>query len=84
MASAERLLAFEAMSFLLIGIPGPSVLFVIGRALAQRAALTTVVGTTLGAYVLICLDGAEARRRRLSGVPGCQGVAPTRLSAGTP
>lgn len=43
------------MSFLLIVIPGPSVLFVIGRALAQgrRAALTTVVGNTLGAYVLV-------------------------------
>lgn len=36
------------MSFLLIVVPGPSVLFVIGRALAQgrRAALTTVVGNT--------------------------------------
>jgi threonine/homoserine/homoserine lactone efflux protein len=55
MVSAERLFAFAAMSFLLIVIPGPSVLFVIGRALAQgrRAALTTVVGNTLGAYVLI-------------------------------
>jgi len=55
MVSADRLLAFAAMSFLLIVIPGPSVLFVIGRALAQgrRAALTTVVGNTLGAYVLI-------------------------------
>ncbi|MFD6278592.1 LysE family translocator [Streptomyces sp. NPDC060209] len=55
MVSAERLLAFAAMSLLLIVIPGPSVLFVIGRALAQgrRAALTTVVGNTLGAYVLI-------------------------------
>ncbi|MFD7711964.1 LysE family translocator, partial [Streptomyces sp. NPDC059786] len=55
MVSADRLLAFAAMSFLLIVIPGPSVLFVIGRALAQgrRAALTTVVGNALGAYVLI-------------------------------
>ncbi|TXS52048.1 LysE family translocator [Streptomyces sp. t39] len=55
MVSAERLLAFAAMSFLLIVIPGPSVLFVIGRALAQgrRAALTTVVGNTLGACVLV-------------------------------
>ncbi|MFF5896738.1 LysE family translocator [Streptomyces argenteolus] len=55
MVSAERLLAFAAMSFLIIVVPGPSVLFVIGRALAQgrRAALTTVVGNTLGAYVLI-------------------------------
>jgi threonine/homoserine/homoserine lactone efflux protein len=53
--SADRLLAFGAMSFLLIVIPGPSVLFVIGRALAhgRRAALTTVVGNTLGAYVLV-------------------------------
>ncbi len=53
--SADRLLVFAAMSFLLIVIPGPSVLFVIGRALAQgrRAALTTVVGNTVGAYVLI-------------------------------
>ncbi|MFF6998246.1 LysE family translocator [Streptomyces sp. NPDC008313] len=55
MVSAERLLAFAAMSFLLIVVPGPSVLFVIGRALAQgrRAALTTVVGNTLGAYALV-------------------------------
>ncbi|MGA4837536.1 LysE family translocator [Streptomyces sp. G45] len=55
MVSADRLLAFAAMSSLLIVIPGPSVLFVIGRALAQgrRAALTTVAGNTIGAYVLI-------------------------------
>ncbi|MBC9727627.1 LysE family translocator [Streptomyces sp. TRM68367] len=55
MVSADRLLAFAAMSFLLIVVPGPSVLFVIGRALAQgrRAALTSVVGNTLGAYVLV-------------------------------
>ncbi|WP_329031983.1 LysE family translocator [Streptomyces sp. NBC_01725] len=55
MPSADRLLAFAAMSFLLIVIPGPSVLFVVGRALAQgrRAALTTVAGNTLGAYVLV-------------------------------
>ncbi|WP_331766314.1 LysE family translocator [Embleya sp. NBC_00896] len=55
MVSTDRLLAFAAMSFLLIVIPGPSVLFVIGRALGQgrRAALITVVGNTLGAYVLV-------------------------------
>jgi threonine/homoserine/homoserine lactone efflux protein len=55
MISADRLLAFAVMSFLLIIVPGPSVLFVIGRALSQgrRAALTTVVGNTLGAYVLV-------------------------------
>ncbi|WP_141308200.1 LysE family translocator [Streptomyces spinoverrucosus] len=55
MVSTDRLVAFAAMSFLLIVVPGPSVLFVVGRALAQgrRAALTTVVGNTLGAYVLV-------------------------------
>ncbi|WP_405551910.1 LysE family translocator [Streptomyces sp. NBC_01171] len=55
MLSADRLLAFAALSLLLIVVPGPSVLFVVGRALAhgRRAALTTVVGNTLGAYVLV-------------------------------
>ncbi|MCF2525850.1 LysE family translocator [Yinghuangia soli] len=55
MVSTEQMLAFAAMSFVLIIIPGPSVLFVVGRALAQgrRAALTTVVGNTLGAYTLV-------------------------------
>ncbi|MGW2620729.1 LysE family translocator [Streptomyces sp. NPDC001500] len=55
MVPTDRFLAFLAMSFVLIVIPGPSVLFVIGRALAQgrRAALTTVAGNTLGAYVLV-------------------------------
>ncbi|MGP3989987.1 LysE family translocator [Streptomyces sp. 3N207] len=55
MLSADRILAFSAMSFLLIVVPGPSVLFVVGRALAhgRRAALTTVLGNTLGAYVLV-------------------------------
>ncbi|MFJ6080530.1 LysE family translocator [Streptomyces sp. NPDC092369] len=55
MMSIDRLLAFAALSFLLIVIPGPSVVFVIGRALAQgrRAALTTVLGNTIGAYLLV-------------------------------
>ncbi|WP_217238074.1 LysE family translocator [Streptomyces sp. AC555_RSS877] len=55
MVTADRLTASAAMSLVLIIIPGPSVLFVVGRALAQgrRAALTTVLGNTLGAYVLI-------------------------------
>ncbi|MFD9307389.1 LysE family translocator [Streptomyces sp. NPDC060048] len=55
MVSTDRLLAFAAMSLLLIVVPGPSVLFVIGRALSQgrRAVLTTVAGNTLGAYVLV-------------------------------
>ncbi|MFD7433150.1 LysE family translocator [Streptomyces sp. NPDC059861] len=55
MVQTDRLAAFAAMSFLLIVVPGPSVLFVVGRALAQgrRAALTTVVGNTLGAYAAV-------------------------------
>ncbi|TXS42479.1 LysE family translocator [Streptomyces sp. OR43] len=55
MMSTDRLLAFAAMSFLLIVIPGPSVLFVIGRALAhgRRAAMTTVAGNTMGAFLLV-------------------------------
>jgi threonine/homoserine/homoserine lactone efflux protein len=55
MVDTDRLLAFALMSFLLIIVPGPSVLFVVGRALAhgRRTALTTVVGNGLGAYVLV-------------------------------
>ncbi|GAB2903007.1 LysE family translocator [Streptomyces mayteni] len=55
MMSTDRVLAFAAMSFLLIVVPGPSVLFVIGRALAhgRRIALTSVLGNTLGAYTLV-------------------------------
>ncbi|WP_256106748.1 LysE family translocator [Streptomyces sp. ODS05-4] len=55
MPSPERFAAFAALSALLIVIPGPSVLFVVGRALAQgrRAALTTVAGNTAGAYLLV-------------------------------
>jgi threonine/homoserine/homoserine lactone efflux protein len=55
MMSIDRILTFAAMAFLLIVVPGPSVLFVVGRALAhgRRAALTTVVGNTVGSYVLV-------------------------------
>ncbi|WP_438483900.1 LysE family translocator [Streptomyces sp. S186] len=55
MVSTESLLAFAAMSLLVIVIPGPSVLFVVGRALAhgRRTALATVLGNLLGSYVLV-------------------------------
>ncbi|MFF8290013.1 LysE family translocator [Streptomyces sp. NPDC016309] len=55
MVSTDRVLAFAAMSVLVIVIPGPSVLFVIGRALAhgRRTALATVLGNVLGSYVLV-------------------------------
>jgi len=55
MVSTESVLAFAAMSLLVIVIPGPSVLFVVGRALAygRRAALETVLGNLIGSYVLV-------------------------------
>ncbi|SDJ60476.1 Threonine/homoserine/homoserine lactone efflux protein [Streptomyces indicus] len=51
----DRLLAFAAMSLLVIVIPGPSVLFVIGRALAhgRRTAMATVLGNVVGSYLLV-------------------------------
>lgn len=55
MVSMDRLLAFAAMSLLVIVIPGPSVLFVIGRALAhgRRTALASVLGNFIGSYLLV-------------------------------
>jgi threonine/homoserine/homoserine lactone efflux protein len=53
--SADRLLAFGITAFVVIVIPGPSVLFVVGRALAsgRRVAVLTVVGNALGEYVQV-------------------------------
>ncbi|MER0241754.1 LysE family translocator [Streptomyces sp. HSW2009] len=55
MVSADRLLAFAVMSLLVTAVPGPSVLFVIGRALAhgRRTALATVCGNVIGSYLLV-------------------------------
>jgi threonine/homoserine/homoserine lactone efflux protein len=49
------LAAFALASLVLIVIPGPSVLFVIGRAvvLGRRAALATVLGNCAGVYVQV-------------------------------
>lgn len=60
MPSADRVLAYALASFILIVIPGPSVLFVVGRALAhgRRTALASVVGNTCGLFtvaVCVCL-----------------------------
>ncbi|MEU5881271.1 LysE family translocator [Spirillospora sp. NPDC047279] len=54
MVSLEQLTGFAAMATVIILIPGPSVLFVVGRALAygRRAALASVVGNELGFVVL--------------------------------
>ncbi|MFI0509845.1 LysE family translocator [Streptomyces sp. WSLK1-5] len=55
MVSTESIIAFAAMSLLVIVVPGPSVLFVIGRALAhgRRTAVATAIGNVLGSYLLV-------------------------------
>jgi threonine/homoserine/homoserine lactone efflux protein len=57
MVSTEHLLAFGLAALVLIAIPGPSVVFVIGRALAygRAVALATVVGNSLGLLVILVL-----------------------------
>lgn len=54
MPAPDRLLAFTVASLLLIVAPGPSVLFVVSRALAygRRAVLTTCVGGAAGSFVM--------------------------------
>jgi threonine/homoserine/homoserine lactone efflux protein len=54
MISSGQLLGYALASFVLIVIPGPSVLFVVGRALAhgRRTALATVCGNAAGNYVV--------------------------------
>jgi threonine/homoserine/homoserine lactone efflux protein len=53
--SSGRLLAFAATAFVVIVIPGPSVLFVVGRALAggRRVAVFSVLGNATGEYVQV-------------------------------
>ncbi|MGP4047577.1 LysE family translocator [Streptomyces sp. 2A115] len=55
MVSTDRFLAFAVMSLLVVMIPGPSVLFVIGRALAhgRRTAVATAIGNVIGSYLLV-------------------------------
>ena len=54
MISAGQLAGFVLASLVLIVIPGPGVLFVVGRALAhgRRTALATACGHALGNYVV--------------------------------
>ncbi|MFF2083302.1 LysE family translocator [Nocardia sp. NPDC058176] len=55
MVSWAHLLSFAGLSFLLVLIPGPSVLFTISRALTvgRRVALLTVVGNAAGVYAQV-------------------------------
>lgn len=55
MPSAADLAAFVLTAFIIVVIPGPSVLFIIARALAhgRRASVLSVLGNTLGEYVQV-------------------------------
>ena len=55
MPSASNLLAFSLVALIIIIIPGPSVLFSVGRALAwgKRAAIISVVGNATGVGIQI-------------------------------
>jgi threonine/homoserine/homoserine lactone efflux protein len=58
MVSIDQLLGFALASFIIIAIPGPSVLFAIGRALAhgRRTALASVFGNAVGVEVVaVCV-----------------------------
>ncbi|MEV1007056.1 LysE family translocator [Streptomyces sp. NPDC049881] len=54
MLDPQRVAAFCAVSFLLSVVPGPGVLFVVGRAPAhgRRVALASVLGNAVGGYTL--------------------------------
>jgi threonine/homoserine/homoserine lactone efflux protein len=53
--SAHHLVAFAVTALVVIVVPGPSVLFIIGRALAvgRREAVLTMVGSMAGVVVLL-------------------------------
>lgn len=55
MVSPDRLLAFAVTALVVIVIPGPSVLFAVGRALAdgRRVAVLSVAGNAVGEYVQV-------------------------------
>lgn len=57
MPTSSSLLGFAALSFALIIVPGPSVMFIVSRAVAlgRRAALLTVAGNAVGIYVQVAL-----------------------------
>ncbi|MBC8194283.1 MAG: LysE family translocator [Acidimicrobiia bacterium] len=60
MPPVTSLVAFGALSAVLVPIPGPSVMFVVSRAvsLGRRAALLTVVGNAVGLYLQVLLVAA--------------------------
>ncbi|MCW2787507.1 MAG: lysine transporter LysE [Marmoricola sp.] len=57
MITLDQVLTFGLAAFIIIVIPGPSVVFVVGRALAygRGVALASVVGNTLGLLSIVVL-----------------------------
>ena len=57
MVTTHQLLGFGLVALVLIAIPGPSVVFTVGRALAygRTTALATVLGNSLGLLVVLVL-----------------------------
>lgn len=57
MITLDQLLTFGIAAFVIIVIPGPSVVFTVGRALAygRGVALATVAGNTLGLMTIVAL-----------------------------
>jgi threonine/homoserine/homoserine lactone efflux protein len=55
--SSSQVISYAVVSGVVIAIPGPSVLFAVGRALSggRRSALASVVGNALGVYVVAVL-----------------------------
>jgi threonine/homoserine/homoserine lactone efflux protein len=55
MLAPDRLFGFAATAFVVIAIPGPSVLFVVARALGsgRRVAVLSVLGNAAGEYVQV-------------------------------
>ena len=53
--TATHLGAFALASLVIVAIPGPSVMFIVGQALARgrRAAAITVCGNAVGAYLQV-------------------------------
>ena len=54
MITTDQLLSYAVASFILIVVPGPGVLFIVGRALAhgRRTAIATAAGHAAGNYVV--------------------------------
>jgi len=77
MITLDQVLAFGLAAMVLIAIPGPSGVFVIGRALAygRGVALATVLGNSLGLLTIVVLVAVSTgwTKRRL-GAPAALGV----------